>query len=93
MRAWRNAKDTKKAFNMIIDIILDRRAGFNYRADDLLEYAKATDFNLLVEAFAEGDEERKEDKTKRALVTYACANDYNLNIISFILSCDWTKKH
>lgn len=75
---------------MIIDVILDRQhtdedwydqRWFDYIKDEAEEF----EFDYILEAIRSGSE----DKMKLALIKYILENDYNPEIIGFILEEDW----
>lgn len=80
---------------MIVDEILDRRDGSSFNPDRFREYVleECRIFNFDIpfsSAFNEKDEKNKEDLVKRCLILYIIENNYNINIISFVLAVKWT---
>lgn len=73
---------------MIIDVILDRRAGDEYTTNEMRRlYVYAMDFKFwdLADALDNGDNE----DIQRELCQYVSDQNYNPAIIDYINSVDW----
>lgn len=76
---------------MIIDLILDRRDGDPYDArkfyHEVMEYNSVFDnaFNYILEAMDKGTDY----DVKKALCKYILDNDYNIEIMKFVLKSKW----
>lgn len=78
---------------MIIDLILDRKAGVEYNVLNHLDYIKAEQeiFEFtpnIYEAFKSGDD----NQAKRALCKYIDEHGYNPEIKEYIKSVSWTNE-
>ena len=76
---------------MIIDLILDRKDGSSYDPrtfyNSVQEYGES--FGKIAFDISEKMDNGEEDDVKRALCNYIIQQNYNLNILLFILSVDW----
>ena len=73
---------------MIIDAILDRRGGFEYRQEEIsyiLQSVRYFDFYYITRAF----DSKCETLIKAALCYYIDTNEYNPEIKSYINSVIW----
>ena len=74
---------------MIIDLILDRKDGDPYNArkfyHEVMEYNFDNAFDYILKAMDEGTDY----DVKKALCKYILDQDYNIEIMYFILSNKW----
>lgn len=79
---------------MIIDEILDRNGGRRFVADEFKRYVlkESVYFGLkyFSEAYSKSSDTGREYFVKRAIIKYIVENEYDINIIHFVLSVDWT---
>ena len=82
---------------MIIDEILDRRDGISYDAEYFRNYVldyfadpSSLVQQFFINAFNEQNDVVREIKVKQAIVLYIILADYNIDIIPFVLSVEWT---
>lgn len=77
---------------MIIDSILDRKAGFTYNEEEELQYmydmATLHSMDYLAAALDGGSDL----DIKKALAKYVIENNYNIDIIDYIYSVKWLDK-
>lgn len=75
---------------MIIDLILDRKAGVKYSADDFFNrcYMYGDVGKEITNAMTFGDEE----DVKEAICRYILTNEYNPGICKYVRSVRWTNE-
>lgn len=73
---------------MIIDIILDRKDGWEYSQRDFLDYCIANDFGDY-ESIAVALMDNNEDKVKQLLCEYIDRNEYNPEIKDYVNTVNW----
>lgn len=87
----RHDRKQKGNKQMIIDLILDRKDGDPYNPktfyNDVMEYNKVFDnaFEYILKAMDSGTDY----DVKKALCKYIIEQDYNIEILYFILSNKW----
>lgn len=71
---------------MIIDLILDRKDGDEYKAksfyNDVVDYCSGDEISRAMDGGTEKD-------VKKALCRYIIDNEYNVDICNYIMSVDW----
>ena len=79
---------------MIIDLILDRKAGDNYQPDhfyrECMEYSSI--FDGIGADICEAMDYGTEDDVRKALCAYVTSNDYNPAICDYINSVSWLEE-
>ncbi len=82
---------TKGNKKMIIDLILDRKDGDPYNPktfyNNIMEYNKV--FNNSFEYISKAMNEGTDYDVKKALCKYILDNDYNIEIMKFVLKSKW----
>ena len=73
---------------MIIDIILDRKDGWEYSQKAFLDYCIANDFGDY-ESIAVALMDNNEDKVKQLLCEYIDRNEYNPEIKDYVNTVNW----
>ena len=74
---------------MIIDAILDRRAGCEYKYPEfeyIAKQARMFEFDYILEAF----KTKKNEPIQLALCTYIDEQGYNPEIKKYVMGVDWT---
>lgn len=72
---------------MVIDLILDRKDGKQYRASDF--YRAVCEYGDIGHEIAEALDNGEESDVKKALCFYILGNDYNPDICAYVDSVDW----
>lgn len=79
---------------MIIDEILDRKDGRRFVADEFKRYVLKESvyfgFKYFSEAYSMPNDVSREYFVKRAIIKYIVENGYDINLIHFVLSVNWT---
>jgi hypothetical protein len=74
---------------MIIDIILDRKDGINYKAKNLYNYAMGCQDVAGATNIADSLDNGTDKQVKKALCHYIIDNDYDIDICKYINSVNW----
>lgn len=81
---------------MIIDEIYDRKEGKRFVPDEFKQYVLKESACFGFDYFSEAYKIRSSDLgcleffVKRAIIKYIVENEYDIDIIHFVLSVDWT---
>lgn len=79
---------------MIIDEILDRKGDRKFVTDEFKRYVLKESvyfgFKYFSEAYSKSSDIDREYFVKRAIIKYIVENGYDINLIHFVLSVNWT---